>query len=161
MKLLPAIIIDNREQEPLRFENLPSERGTLDTGDYSLSGLESVISVERKALPDLLGCVGRERDRFKRELQRLRSYRFRLLVVEADADTLERGQWRGDITPAQVLGSLAAWAAQYGLPIWLAGNHEAAGRFVERFLWQAARTIATEHDAAVRLLQQQHEKVTA
>jgi hypothetical protein len=31
------------------------EIGTLDTGDYSLRGLEHVIRIERKSLPDLLG----------------------------------------------------------------------------------------------------------
>ncbi len=153
MKSSPAIVVDSREQAPLVFANLPSEVGTLDTGDYSVRGLEHVIAVERKSLPDLLACVGRERDRFKRELQRMRAYRFRLLIVEADAATLERGQWRSEVTSAMVLGSLAAWTGQYGLPVWLAGNHDAAGRFVERYLFQAARAIATEHEAAVQFLQ--------
>ena len=53
-----------------------------------------MVAVERKTMDDLLACVGRERDRFKRELQRLRAYRFRLLVVEADAAVIEAGDWR-------------------------------------------------------------------
>ena len=36
--------------------------------------------------------VGHGRDRFKRELQRLRAFRFKLLVVEATAAELESGQ---------------------------------------------------------------------
>ena len=83
MSFSPVIVVDTREQEPWGFCNVPTERGTLDTGDYSVRGLEHLVAVERKSLPDLLGCVGRERDRFKRELQRLRGYRFRLLVIEA------------------------------------------------------------------------------
>lgn len=153
MKLTPTIIVDSREQDPLTFANLPSEVGTLDTGDYSVRSLEHLIAVERKSLNDLLACVGRERDRFKRELQRLRAYRFRLLVVETDALALESGEWRSQLQPAHVLGSLAAWSAQYELPIWLAGSHDAAGRFVERFLWQAARCVADTYAAATAFVE--------
>ena len=94
MKIAPTVVVDSREQCPLTFPNLPTVIGTLTTGDYSIAGLENIISVERKNLDDLLACIGRDRDRFKAELQRLRAYRFRLLVVEADAVTLETGDWR-------------------------------------------------------------------
>ena len=119
----------------------------MSTGDYSIKGLEHLIAVERKSLDDLLSCIGIHRDRFKRELQRLRAYRFRCLVIEADYSTLEGGEWRSKIQPASVLGSLAAWQAQYSLPIWLAGEHEAAARFAERYLFQAARCVARENAA--------------
>ena len=36
----PVILVDNREQRPLRF-SLPTERGALATGDYSIQGLEN------------------------------------------------------------------------------------------------------------------------
>ncbi len=143
----PTIIIDSREQTPFEFTNMPSEPGTLDTGDYSVKGLEHRVTVERKSLEDLLACCGRDRDRFKRELQRMRAYRFRLLVVEASAAELEAGEWRSKLKPAHVMGSLSAWMIQYELPIWLAGTHEAGARFVERFLYQAARRIAAEAQA--------------
>lgn len=153
MKIEPTIIIDTREQVPWSFCNLPNEPGTLAAGDYSVRGLTHLISIERKSLPDLLACVGRERDRFRRELARLRAYRFRCLVVEADYSTLERGEWRSKIQPASVLGSLAAWQCQYSLPVMLAGDHQAAGRFAERYLFQAARCIAQEN-AAVGVTEQ-------
>ncbi|MCH8854071.1 MAG: ERCC4 domain-containing protein [Planctomycetes bacterium] len=147
MKIEPIIVVDSREQTPWRFSNLPSETGTLDTGDYSVRGLEHRVAVERKSLDDLLACVGRERDRFKRELQRLRAYRFRCLVVEASHADLECGEWRSKIQPSHVLGSLAAWQAQYSLPVMLAGDHESAARFAERYLFQAARCIAQDNKA--------------
>ncbi len=147
MKISPTILVDTREQCPWQFENLPSERATLDAGDYSVKGLEHLIAVERKSLDDLLACVGRGRDRFRRELQRLRSYRFRCLVVEADHADLEGGVWRSQLKPSHVLGSLSAWQCQFELPIWLAGNHERAGRFAEKYLYQAARLVAAENQA--------------
>ena len=157
LKPEPTIIIDSREQNPLDFPTLPATVGTLDTGDYSIVGLTHLVAVERKSIDDLLACIGRERERFKRELQRLRAYRFRLLVVEADAADLDAGlsggaPWRSTLKAAHVVGSLAAWTAQYGLPIWLAGDHAGAGRFVERYLYQCARTLATEYEAATGFL---------
>ncbi len=148
MSVNPTIIIDTREQSPFTFAHMAVEAGTLDTGDYSITGLTDLIAVERKSLPDLLTCVGRERSRFKRELQRLKAYQYRLLVIEADAAQIEAGEWRGKITPAHVSGSLAAWTAQYAIPVWLGGAHDQCGRFVERYLFQAARAIATAYAAA-------------
>ena len=60
-----TIIIDTREQNPLHFDDLhiagvkslPSERGTLHTGDYAIKGLETVACWERKAMGDLYGTV--------------------------------------------------------------------------------------------------------
>ena len=153
-RINPTAIIDSREQCPFAFENLPSKRGTLATADYSILGLEHFVAVERKSLPDLLGCCGRERRRFKAELQRLRSFRFRLLVVETDAATLEAGEWRSRLKPAHILGALSAWSAQFSLPVWLGGDHEACGRFVEKWLYQCARCVATEYQAAAAVLQQ-------
>ncbi len=147
MKLSPIIVVDSREQFPWRFENLPTEPGTLNTGDYSIRNLTHLISIERKSLPDLLACIGRERDRFKRELQRLKAYRFRALIIEASHADLEAGEWRSQLKPSHVLGSLAAWMVQYALPIMLAGDHEAAARFGERYLYQAARSVANENAA--------------
>lgn len=147
MKLTPTIVIDSREQDPWSFANLRSERGSFTTGDYSIRGLEHLIAVERKSLDDLLSCVGTDRDRFKRELQRLKAYRFRALIVETDYAILEAGQWRSKIQPSHVLGSVAAWQCQFSLPVMLAGDHESAARFCERYLFQCARLIASENQA--------------
>ena len=69
------IIVDNREQRPFSFRGTPYdgvavEAGTLAIGDYSLAGLTDRAAVERKELADLVACLGRERDRFERELAR-------------------------------------------------------------------------------------------
>lgn len=146
MTITPTIIIDTREQTPWTF-TLPTEVATLDAGDYSVKGLEHLIAVERKSLSDLLGCIGTHRGRFKRELQRLRGYRFRMLIVETTAAALEAGEWRSKVHPNAVLGSLAAWTAQYDLLIWPGGDNEASGRFAERYLVQAVQTIAREAQA--------------
>lgn len=143
----PLVLIDSREQIPFTFERCPTQTATLATGDYSVAGLEHLIAVERKSLADLVACVGRERARFERELQRMQAHRFRLLVVEAHADDLERHGWAGKVTPASVVGSLATWMGRYQVGVWLGGDHERAARFVERYLGGAVRTLARELEA--------------
>ncbi len=131
-------IIDTREQLPLDLSPLQTIRGTLTTGDYSVVGLESIVSVERKSEGDLLGCVGGERERFEKETQRLLAYPVRALVVESSWAQLEYGAWRSRVKPASVIGSLLGWSA-LGLPIVMAGSHGQAGRYVSRLLYISAR----------------------
>ncbi len=105
-------IIDTREQLPLDLDPLGTEVGTLETGDYSIKGLEHVVRIERKSLEDLLGCVGRDRERFDREVQRLNAYPVRVLVVESTWQDIESGLWqRSKVTPEAVIGSLLGWQA--------------------------------------------------
>jgi len=131
-------IVDTREQLPLDLSPLETSAGTLATGDYSVQGLEHVVAIERKSLPDLLGCVGQHRERFDREIQRLLAYPTRAIVVESTWADLEAGEWRSQITPAAAIGSVLGWIAQ-GVPIIFAGDHERAGRYVSRLLYTVAR----------------------
>ncbi|OHB70482.1 MAG: hypothetical protein A2V70_06225 [Planctomycetes bacterium RBG_13_63_9] len=131
-------VADSREQMPLDLSPLQMVPGTLATGDYSVRGLENIVAVERKGLSDLLGCVGTERARFDREVQRLLAYPVRCLVIESSWSEIEAAGWRSRVTPASALGSLLGWIA-LGLPIIMAGDHEWAGRYVSRLLFIAAR----------------------
>lgn len=131
-------VIDTREQRPLLLAPLTSVAGSLQTGDYSVHGLEHLIAVERKSLPDLVACVGSERERFERECQRLLAYETRAIVVEASWVDLEAGQWRSKVPAAAVVGSVLGWIGM-GIPVLLAIDHETAGRCVSRMLFIAAR----------------------
>jgi DNA excision repair protein ERCC-4 len=131
-------VVDTREQTPLDLQPLQTIAGTLAAGDYSVQGLQNFVAVERKSLPDLLCCVGQERTRFDACVQRLLAYPVRALVVEAHWVDVEQHRWRGNVTPAAVVGSLLGWIAG-GLPVIMCGDHERAGRFVSRLLYIAAR----------------------
>lgn len=131
-------IVDTREQTPLDLAPLRTITSKLATGDYSVRGLEHVVAVERKSLSDLLSCIGGERDRFDREVQRLLAYPVRALVVESSWHEIEAGEWRSKITPQCAVGSLVGWIAQ-GLPVVMATDHWRAGRLVSRLLFIAAR----------------------
>jgi len=131
-------VVDTREQAPLDLSPLQTTSGTLATGDYSVLGLESVISIERKSESDLLSCVGGERGRFDREVQRLLAYPVRALVIESSWASFEAGDWLSRIKPSAAIGSLLGWSAM-GLPIVMAGDHAGAGRYVSKLLYIAAR----------------------
>lgn len=131
-------IVDTREQRPLDLTPLRVQVLTLETGDYSILGLEHVVRLERKSLGDLIACVGRERPRFEREVQRLLAFPVRVLVVEASWPQIEMGEWLGKVTPEQVIGSLLGWQAA-GLSIHMAGDHGRAGRHAARLLFTIAR----------------------
>jgi hypothetical protein len=91
VRLKPTIrfLIDTREQRPLvfgqpirtdYFSSASTQMTTLREGDYSVAlhdHMPLAIRLERKGLGDLYGCIGRERERFERELQRLRIYDYR------------------------------------------------------------------------------------
>lgn len=146
-------IIDSREQTPLDLAPLQSEPGTLATGDYSVKGLEHVIAIERKSAEDMLACIGRERERFEREVQRLLAFPVRAIVVEAGWQFFERGEWRGNVTPNAAIGSLLGWITA-GVPIVMAYDHARAGKFVSRILYTAARRRWREARALVQAVQE-------
>ena len=146
-------IVDSREQLPLCLDPLRTEPATLPTGDYSLKGLEHHVCIERKSLDDLLGCVGRERERFERELHRMLAYPVRVLLVESTWGEIEMGQWRSKVTSSQAMGSLIGWAAM-GIQLAMIGSHERAGKFASRLLY----TIANRRYRELRTFSQAMEQ---
>jgi ERCC4-type nuclease len=131
-----VVVVDNREACPLVFTRLKAIRGTLYSGDYSALGLEESISIERKSIEDLVGCcMGSNRDRFERELLRLRGYRFRRLLVVGSRQDIVEGRYYSRISPKAVLATLGAFEVRFDLPIVFAETPEAAAIQVERWVW--------------------------
>lgn len=127
------IVIDTREQAPFRFTGIKATRSQggatvvvdlltdrhLDTGDYSVAGMEARVAVERKSLPDLFGSLGHERERFEREIQRLNAMEFGAVVVEADFRAIrETPPDRTQMSPDSVEGSILAWSVRYPRVHW-------------------------------------------
>lgn len=127
------MITDTREQRPWTFSGLPVEisRGTLPTGDYTVAGLEDHIAIERKSFADFLGSIGIGRDRFKREMHRLRAYPCRALIIEAEfreiASGLAFATSRSTLTPNHVMGMIDSLIA-FGIPVVLPGSRYAEVR---------------------------------
>lgn len=129
MKSSPLpIICDSREQAPFAFSGLPVEVevGALEAGDYSVRGFERRVAVERKELQDLVGCLSGERDRFERELARLRGYDSAAVIVEEPMSALRQGRYRGHLNPNSAWQSVLAFSMRYRIPFWFCTNRAAA-----------------------------------
>jgi ERCC4-type nuclease len=100
------IIVDTREQTPLPFRRFQTRGGALLSGDYSVAGLEQLFAVERKSIGDVVACcVGQNRERFERELHRLRGFRFKGLLVVGNGS---RDTCRSSGRSGGILGLLVA-----------------------------------------------------
>lgn len=137
-----VILCDSREPWPHPWEaylppNVRLESATLETGDFSLQGLEDLVCIERKTGADLLGCIGSSRERFERELRRARQGvgRFAIIVEATLAELLRNA---GGIHPNAIVGSLAAWTRR-GAPVILAGSSREAAEFAWRYLLGAVK----------------------
>jgi len=135
------IIVDTREQAPLKFA-LPSEQGTLTTGDYSIKGLERFVAIERKTPDDLVACLKNgQRERFERELSRGKGLDYFALVVESELAGLANGRYRSKMIPKAVIQSLMAFSVRYRLPIFFCPDRDYATRIVESLLTKYAAEI--------------------
>ncbi len=131
-----TIIVDNAEQLPYRFDEMKVGRRkvftwtkvkSLDTGDYSIEGYESRVTVERKSLADLYGTLSRSRDRFERELQRMTSFERSIIIIEADWRLIawpdkDDPLWASSVSPNSILGTMFAWSQKYPGTRWKAAK---------------------------------------
>jgi len=156
-----VIVVDTREQEPLCFERLQSRAGSLVSGDYSIAGMESLFSVERKTIPDLIGCcVGENRERFERELHRLRGFRFkRLLIVGTEEQILQGLYNHTNIRPRAVWATLCAFEVRYEVPLVFRASPALAARQIESWAYWYSREMVCVANEMRRALEVQTEAV--
>jgi DNA excision repair protein ERCC-4 len=134
-------ITDTREQRPFFLDPMKSEPGTLQAGDYSVKGLTDLIAVERKSLPDLVGCMTNGRERFERELQRLRGYSSKVVVIESNWMALVHGSYRSKLNSAAACHTIVSWTAKYSIPFLFLGDRQQAEDFTRYFLFSAVKRI--------------------
>lgn len=123
----PIVIVDSREQYP--FEFMPhhsnwiggERRVALKTGDYSIDGMEMLLSLERKSLADIVACTETYRKRFLASCARLAKFRWKGILIEATLEDIKSGFEQFDIPsevhPNAVTGTLDAIEAKFGIPI--------------------------------------------
>lgn len=129
------IIVDTREQLPYTFEDLDAAvivaRGTLSAGDYSVEGFEKELAIERKSLGDAYGTFGAGRERFVRELERMREFRYPAILIESSLVGLKYPpKFVSRVTPETIINSLISWSIDFRIPIWLACDREHGRRLV-------------------------------
>lgn len=145
----PVILIDTREQLPLELTAYPVEVQGLPVGDYGIRGFSDWINpqftVERKSLDDLVGSLTSGRDRFMKECEKMRQFRFRAILIEAHRGEVEMHQYRSRTLPASILGSLAALQVRAGIHVIFAGDRDRAASELERLVRTFARGVENDY----------------
>jgi len=130
-----VVIVDTREQSPFHFKEMtavketskgritrpfvvPTKRGTLKSGDYSVEGYETKVSVERKSHQDLVGTLGDGRVRFENELARLNEMEFAAVVCEAPWTAVMRGLPDRKLSPQSIYGSVVSFQQRFTRVHW-------------------------------------------
>jgi len=132
-------IVDSREQMVYDLSPMKTRTGTLPTSDYTFSGLADVLAVERKSLADLIHCCGHGRERFERELARLRGYLHRAVICECSWADLRAGDWRSKVSSEVVCHTVLSWQSRFAVPFVLVSSREEAQEACRFFLYTTAR----------------------
>lgn len=105
-----TVIKDTREQDGYTFEpfngRYTSCKGMvvrkLDTGDYSLEGLEDKLCIERKGrISELAVNLGKDKARFMREIERMKDFPYKFLILEFSLEDLMKFPVDSDIPEAK------------------------------------------------------------
>ena len=81
------IIIDTREKTPWDFDEFDTTIRKLDTGDYSISGFEDKICIERKSsLGEFYGNITQKR--FWNEVERIAEFPHKFLIFEFSLENI-------------------------------------------------------------------------
>lgn len=86
-----TVIKDTREQDGYTFEKFTGRYTScngmitrkLDTGDYTLEGLEDKLCIERKGrISEIATNLGKDKARFMREIERMKTFPFKFIILE-------------------------------------------------------------------------------
>ena len=123
-KQMPPIIVDTRETLPYLFTNDGAEitRSALKSGDYSVAGYESRIAIERKTKADAYQSLGKNRARFKRQIERLAEFEYAAIIIECSMeDFIEKPPTSTMMSPRAAMNTLVSWSVRFGIHVWFAG----------------------------------------
>ena len=143
---LPVILIDSREQLPYEFdsESVEVKRHALETGDYSLAGFEDQVCIERKSLQDYVQSVIKQRERFLREVKKLREIPYACIVIEGDLTDIMGKRYRSGAHPNSVLGATLSLLIDYNIPVCFCSDRQLAKTFTEMFLKRVYRKLTSD-----------------
>lgn len=118
IKSLIPVVVDTREQMPFEFIGYPAttKRSALPTGDYSISGFTDRLCIERKSLGDLASCMTIGRERFERELERMREFECAAVVVEEPLTNIQKGNYRSHLKVQSFFQSILSMTFRYKVP---------------------------------------------
>lgn len=170
-----TIVFDTRENAPFSFRGIrcdadhagkvwviPTVRATLQSGDYSIVGFESQISIERKSHEDLYGTLSRDHERFVRELERLRTYAYSEVVVEASYAKILTPPANSRVSPKAISRGIQSLKLRFPTTQWtLAPDRRFAEVYTFQILMKFWEHRQREKRAAERELKAQARKQKA
>ena len=132
-----TVVIDTREQTPWQFKTVDviqnkqkfplvvhTDSLSLKSGDYSIAGFEDLVAIERKSIGDALGTFTRGRERFERELDRMKTMMYAAIYNEGKPERMAR-EIRAEgrkVSMDSIMGSLRAWRQRYGVHVFWGMN---------------------------------------
>ena len=131
------IIVDTREQHPWSFDFNEIAVAKLDTGDYSVAGLEEVLCIERKkSVSEIANNIVEKR--YKDWTKRMSKYKYKFLMLEFDLDDVYRYPRIPDVpkklwekikvSPKFIIKCLIELQVYYNIQVVFCGDHENAER---------------------------------
>lgn len=129
------ILVDTREQIPFRFPNTKSQ--ALPYGDYSVEyngkSYHDKIVIERKGgIGELYAFSGSERDRFCRELEKMKDVKYKYILIEADFLDIVNKQPYGKLPSSTVYSTILSFAIKYQITPLFCNSHQNA----RQVLWK-------------------------
>lgn len=132
-----TIIIDSREQQPWEFPHQLTEVHKLDTGDYSIAGLEDTLCIERKkSVSEIANNITEKR--FKDVLERMSKYKYSFILLEFNLEevlrypigsAVPRRMWNKiKISPNFILKNLIEFQILYNIKVLFCGGASNAER---------------------------------
>jgi ERCC4-type nuclease len=135
-----TIIIDTREQQPWKFENYTIANTKLDTGDYSIEGLEDILAIERKKSASEFANNVVEK-RFVDVVERLSNIKYAFLLLEFDlkdilkypfGSTVPKKVWNKiRISPAFLMKHILELQMYHNIIVCFCGNSKNAQEMAE------------------------------
>jgi ERCC4-type nuclease len=138
-----TIIVDTREQQPWEFEHHSVAHKKLDTGDYSIEGLEELLGIERKkSVSEFANNI--TESRFKDVVMRMSQLKYSFLLLEFDLNdiliypigsTVPKKMWdKIKISPAFILKHILELQLSHNIKVVFCGDSSNAKKMAEHIL---------------------------
>lgn len=138
-----TIIVDTREQQPWTFDNYVTAKQKLDTGDYSIQGLEHLLGIERKkSVSEFANNI--VESRFQDVIDRLSQLKYSFFLFEFDlkdvliypiGSTVPKKWWNNiKITPAFLMKHIIEIQLIYNINVIFCGSPANAEKMAENIL---------------------------
>lgn len=143
-----TLILDTREQDGLdfsKFRDVDVVRQGLKTGDYSLQGYETELCFERKSVADLVGTLIGGHERFLREMDRMKEFKIKYILVEQSAGAVYRycSKLGWEYKFDTIMQSLLAYAYHYQVRVRFCKDRDDMAQYIVKKSKEFLKELST------------------